>query len=73
MLYAYNIKHFPKRFTGSLLEITHKLRGLGYDKLLMNTQCDFIKVDTLSFQALPSDENHPNKNLRDSRLSGIRL
>ena len=37
----------------------------------MNTQCDFIKVDTLSFQALPSDENHPNKNLRDSRLSGI--
>lgn len=27
MLFAYNIKHFPKRFTGSLLGITHKLRG----------------------------------------------
>ncbi|WP_338654651.1 GNAT family N-acetyltransferase [Lysinibacillus sp. Y5S-8] len=48
------------------LIVDEKLRGLGYGSKLLQTieqiafnhECDFIKVDTLSFQALTFYENH---------------
>ncbi|WP_431811998.1 GNAT family N-acetyltransferase [Lysinibacillus sp. FW12] len=48
------------------LMVDEKLRGQGYGSTLLKTieqmawdnQCDFIKVDTLSFQALTFYENH---------------
>ncbi|WP_155591673.1 GNAT family N-acetyltransferase [Lysinibacillus cavernae] len=48
------------------LMVDEKLHGLGYgskllksiEQIALDNKCDFIKVDTLSFQALPFYENH---------------
>ncbi len=48
------------------LMIDEYLRGLGYgskllleiEQIAINNDCDFIKVDTLSFQALDFYQNH---------------
>lgn len=48
------------------LMIDEEIRGLGYgskllveiEQIALNNNCDFIKVDTLSFQALDFYENH---------------
>jgi len=48
------------------LMIDENLRGLGYgskllleiEQIAINNDCDFIKVDTLSFQALDFYQNH---------------
>lgn len=46
--------------------VDEKFYGLGHgsnllitiEQIAMDTQCDFIKVDTISFQALTFYENH---------------
>ena len=48
------------------LMVDDEIRGLGYgskllveiEKIALSNNCDFIKVDTLSFQALDFYENH---------------